>query len=118
MDFLKKGFSQFAATVGELAGEGRAATLDALGGHRSHPSGASGSSGQLSSTPSEPPPPLNPASLPEVRFDERNPDEAHVLFLWTVFAGAPADSPMQEEALESFVDGFVVGPLPTSLYCS
>jgi hypothetical protein len=30
-----------------------------------------------------------------------------MLFLWTVYAGAPADSPMQDEALESFTEGFV-----------
>jgi hypothetical protein len=103
MNFLKKGLSQFAAAVGESArgagsGSGSGTEASSTGSTSSSAAGR-GSDGCS--------PLLDPSSLPEIRFDERDGDEAHVLFLWTVYAGAPANSPMQEEALESFTEGFV-----------
>ena len=48
----------------------------------------------------------DPTSLPDVRFDDRDSNESHVQFLWTVFEGAPESSTQQDDALESFLDGF------------
>ena len=117
MNFLKKGLSQFANAVGESArGAGSSSASGALdglgqrtagggaggGGASSSSSAAAAADGSSSSSAL-----TDPSMLPEIRFDERNGNEAHTLFLWTVYAGAPADSPMQEEALESFTEGFV-----------
>ena len=107
MNFFKKGLSQFAAAVGETA---RGATSSASSGVRHSTAGSASSSAAATlsgGSDGSASPAVDPASLPEIRFDERDGNEAHMLFLWTVYVGAPAGSAMQEEALESFTEGFV-----------
>jgi hypothetical protein len=112
MNFLKKGLAQVSAAVEKA----REAT--AMGGTSGEGAMAgSRSSGALSSAPGAPavvgahaaraarvlP---DPSTLPEIRFDPRDPNEAHVAFLWSVLEGAPKNSQAHDDALASFLDGF------------
>ena len=113
MNFLKKGLAQVTAAVEKAREATAAATSSVDAGASSSGPHAPGAPSTSTSRHAPHPPDrdatlaaLDPSALPEIRFDERDPNDEHVLFLWTVFAGAPPDSPMQDEALDSFLDGF------------
>ena len=113
MNFLKKGLAQVTAAVEKAREATAAATSSVDAGASSSGRHAPGAPSTSTSRHAPHAPDrdatlaeLDPSALPEIRFDERDPDDEHVLFLWTVFAGAPPDSPMQDEALDSFLDGF------------
>ena len=112
MNFLKKGLAQVSAavekareatTLGTSGGENTAGSRISSGASSSAPSNGSG--GSQNAVPSVQTLP-DPAILPEIRFDPRDPNEAHVAFLWSVFMGAPENSEARSDALHSFLYGF------------
>ena len=112
MNFLKKGLAQVSAAVEKATGASSdpGARGANLGGTRG-PAGVSPSETRGAGGGADPPAPpraIDPAALPEIRFDDRDDREAHVAFLWTVLEGAgPPGSPPREDALAAFLRGFV-----------
>ena len=105
MNFLKKGLAQVTAAVEKAREATAAATSSVDAGASSSGPHAPGAPSTSTSRHAPHAPDrdaalaaLDPSALPEIRFDERDPNDEHVLFLWTVFAGAPPDSPTQDEA--------------------
>ena len=108
MDFFKKGLSKLSAAAESAAAQARAgvsgagqASSSARDSSRAGNSGGAGGGGLGLGADG-----ADPTSLPDVRFDDRDSNESHVQFLWTVFEGAPESSTQQDDALESFLDGF------------
>ena len=96
MNFLKKGLAQVTAAVEKAREATAAATSSVDAGASSSGRHAPGAPSTSTSRHAPHAPDrdatlaeLDPSALPEIRFDERDPDDEHVLFLWTVFAGAP-----------------------------
>ena len=96
MNFLKKGLAQVTAAVEKAREATAAATSSVDAGASSSGPHAPGAPSTSTSRHAPQPPDrdaalaaLDPSALPEIRFDERDPNDEHVLFLWTVFAGAP-----------------------------
>jgi hypothetical protein len=108
MDFFKKGLSKLSAAAESAAAQARAgvsgASTSSSARDSSSRAGNSGPAGGGGSGLG--PEGADPASLRDVRFNDRDPNESHVQFLWTVFEGAPEASQQQDEALESFLEGF------------
>ena len=112
MNFLKKGLAQVSAavekareatTMGGTSGEG------AMEGSRSsgawpYAPGAPAGAGAHATRAARVLPDLS--TLPEIRFDPRDPNEAHVAFLWSVLEVAPKNTQPHDDALASFLDGF------------
>ena len=100
MNFLKKGLAQVTAAVEKAREATAAATSSVDAGASSSGRHAPGAPSTSTSRHAPHAPDrdatlaeLDPSALPEIRFDERDPDDEHVLFLWTVFAGAPRTRP-------------------------
>ena len=108
MDFFKKSLSKLSAAAESAAAQARAgvsgASTSSSARDSSSRAGNSGPAGGGGSGLG--PEGADPASLRDVRFNDRDPNESHVQFLWTVFEGAPEASQQQDEALESFLEGF------------
>jgi hypothetical protein len=112
MNFLKKGLAQVSAavekareatTMGGTSGEGAMAGSRSSGALPSAP-GAPAGTGAHATRAARVLPDLS--TLPEIRFDPRDPNEAHVAFLWSVLEGAPKNTQPHDDALASFLDGF------------
>ena len=108
MDFFKKSLSKLSAAAESAAAQARAgvsgASTSSSARDSSSRAGNSGPAGGGGSGLG--PEGADPASLRDVRFNDGDPNESHVQFLWTVFEGAPEASQQQDEALESFLEGF------------
>ena len=112
MNFLKKGLAQVSAavekareatTMGGTSGEGAMAGSRSSGALPYAP-GAPAGAGAHATRAARVLPDLS--TLPEIRFDPRDPNEAHVAFLWSVLEGAPKNTQPHDDALASFLDGF------------
>ena len=112
MNFLKKGLAQVSAAVekareatavGGTSGEGAMAGSRSSGALSSAPGAPAGAGAHAARAVRVLP---DPSTLPEIRFDPRDPNEAHVAFLWSVLEGAPKNSQAHDDALASFLDGF------------
>ena len=112
MNFLKKGLAQVSAAVekareatamGGTSGEGAMAGSRSSGAMSSAPGAPAGVGAHAARAARVLP---DPSTLPEIRFDPRDPNEAHVAFLWSVLEGAPKNSQAHDDALASFLDGF------------
>lgn len=115
MDFLKKGLAQVSAAV-EKAREATAMVGSGGENNATSRSGGASSSAQAGRVPVGtavyptqaavvrvlP----DPTTLPETKFDNRDPREAHVSFLYAVFTGAPENTNARTDAFASFLHGF------------
>ena len=113
MNFLKKGLAQVSAAVekareatasGGTSGEGAMAGSRSDRGALSSAPGAPAGTGAHATRIARVLPAVS--TLPEIRFDPRDPNEAHVAFLWSVLEGAPKNTQARDDALASFLDGF------------
>ena len=113
MNFLKKGLAQVSAAVekarevsasGGTSGEGAMAGSRSDRGALSSAPGAPAAAGAHATRVARVLPAVS--TLPEIRFDPNDPNEAHVAFLWSVLEGAPKNAQARDDALASFLDGF------------
>ena len=113
MNFLKKGLAQVSAAVekarevsasGGTSGEGAMAGSRSDRGALSSAPGAPAAAGAHATRVARVLPAVS--TLPEIRFDPNDPNEAHVAFLWSVLEGAPKNAQARDDAPASFLDGF------------